>query len=457
MAETQVNSTGPPAAPARLSAPDKKPNPAPQRPPGVELKGDSGPRRVDASSRGLDASSRGLDAGSRGLDAGSELARGRARGPLDRMADGGVARDIGEPGTADSEAKRLDVHPWAGTAVEIFTRLPRASGAGGGSTLEQNQGLAQQLMSCFGALATDALLLGAAFGVSSGNKAELRENVAAALVRIATPALVALSSRSSARASLPVAVEANQVSSGGAPLAPPVRLKGKPTGYYPEESRCIHEPRFSNDGRLSCVRKHRFWTYDALLKALPKGNAREFESRADRQEGVWTKRYKTATVIAARAEGKFEIEDDYYSLPNRDEFGGLPSDKFIGTVVHETLQQAYLNHPPLARNAVVSEEGRRVCYFVGGKPGARPIPIPFWNLVTEDDRPEAINSLAYSLGSATWHLRPDIVDIDAKRIFEIKPIRSVHKGVLQLWRYVSNFRMAWTFDDINSRRRPGES
>jgi hypothetical protein len=72
--------------------------------------------------------------------------------------------------------------------------------------------------------------------------------------------------------------------------------------------------------------------------------------------------------------------------------------------------------------------------------------------VRETGAPDAISSLAWSLGYPAWHLRPDIVDIDDRKIFEIKPVRSAHKGVLQLWRYVSNFRMSWAFDDITTRR-----
>jgi hypothetical protein len=381
------------------------------------------------------------------------------RGTSDRRADRGVSRDIGEPGTAFSEATRLDALWWAGTAVQIFSRLPRGPGAGGGSTLEQNTGLAQQLMSCFGALATDSLLLGAAFGVPSGNKAELRDAVAGAVARLATPALVALSSRSTASQLPQVQVQRAPTDGPGpppaGPAASPLTVNGKTSGYYPQESRCIHGRGFSDSGRLSCVSKHRYWTYDTFRqspKVKAKGKVKEFTSRADIQQGIWSNRYAAATVIANRAQGRFEIDDDFYPLPNRDEYGGLPSDKLIGDVVHEHLQWTYLNHLQLASHAIVSEESRRVSYFVGGAPGARPISIPFWELVTKNPEPEAINSLAFSLGSPNWHLRPDIVDISSKQIFEIKPIRSVHKGVLQLWRYVSNFRMAWTYDDIVSRR-----
>jgi hypothetical protein len=385
----------------------------------------------------------------------SEAERGLDRGALDRMSDSGVVRDIGEPGTGDSQATRLDADWWAGTALAIFSRLPRAQGAGGGSTLEQNQGLANQLMACFGSLATDSSLLGMAFGVPAGSKVELREAVAAALARLTAPSVIAMSSGVSAAPRPQADTEFGAASVPAGPAPSPLSVNGKTSGHYPEESRCIHGKPFSNDGRLSCVTKHRYWTYDTFRQApiiKRKRGVREFERRADIQQATWKKRYQAATIIARRAEGKLDIDDDFYSLPNRDAYGGLPSDKFIGDVVHEYLQQRYLNHAQLADHAVVSEEGRRVCYFVGGKPGQRPIPIPFWYLVTGDPEPEAINSLAFSLGSSSWHLRPDIVDIDTKLIFEIKPIRSVHKGVLQLWRYVSNFRIAWTYDDIASRK-----
>lgn len=371
------------------------------------------------------------------------------------MSDAGTARDIGEPGISESEATQLTVGWWIGTAAEIFRRMPRAPGAGEGSRLEQDMGLAGQLMSCLGSLATNSLLLGSVFGVPSGNKAELRDAVAAALARIATPALSAWSSISSQRAPLDVTFKVDQIGMPGPQVAaPPVALKRKPTGHYPSESKCIHASDFSDSGRLSCVTKHRKWTYDTFIKAPQmKGYVREFAGRADIQTSIWRKRYDLAAYIAGRANGKFEIEDDYYSLPNRDQFGGLPSDKVIGDAVHEYLQMKYLDHARASKNAVVSEIDRKVYYFLGGPPGRRPIPIPFWDLVTDGKGPDVIESLAFSLGSKSWHLRPDIVDIDAKLFLEIKPIRSVHKGVLQLWRYVSNYRLAWIFDDIAYRQR----
>ena len=50
------------------------------------------------------------------------------RGTSDRRAERGVSRDIGEPGTAFSEATRLDELWWVGTAIQIFSRLPRRPG-----------------------------------------------------------------------------------------------------------------------------------------------------------------------------------------------------------------------------------------------------------------------------------------------------------------------------------------
>jgi hypothetical protein len=53
------------------------------------------------------------------------------------------------------------------------------------------------------------------------------------------------------------------------------------------------------------------------------------------------------------------------------------------------------------------------------------------------------------LGAAQWAFgdwRPDLIDFWENEIFEIKPVRTAHYGVLQLWRYTHNFNCALYFD-----------
>jgi hypothetical protein len=273
------------------------------------------------------------------------------------------------------------------------------------------------------------------------------------LSRLAAPVLAGVSARAPTQRPSEVARDTDQIGMGdsrSADVPEALAKKKKPTGFYTQESRYIHDRRLSDSVRLNGVTRHRRATYNAFIVYAGKEHAREFAARADIQEAIWKKRYAEAVTIAARAKGELEIDDDYFSLPNRDDFGGLPSDKLIGDVVHEALQTRYLSLPQLNKNNVVSEEGRRVTYFKSTISSGRRTAIPFWNLVTSSG-PDAINSLAFSLGSESWHLRPDIVDLDAKMMFEIKPIRSLHKGTLQMWRYISNFRLGWTMDDILNR------
>jgi hypothetical protein len=406
---------------------------------------------VESDADALAADQRATRVEPSGVD---ELERDRLRDPSGRPTSGDAARNIGEPGIADSPAATLDRSWWIGTAASIFSRLPGAPGAGEGSSPEQNVALAEKLMTIFGPIAENSRRLGKMFGVDSGEKGALRERLAASLSAIAAPAVDAWRSAPAAAPAAPPPVREQTIEiedigfAGAGVTAPPQALKRRPTGSYPSESKCIHDRRFKNEGRLSCVSKHRMMTYDVFRQAPQmEGLRRELQRRADLQQQLWTDRYWAAAYIAGRA-SEADIEDDFYSLPPNEQWGGLPSDKKIGQAVHEVLQERYLQYSGHRSRVIVSEIGQRVHVFGAADKGARPAPIPFWDLIPKDERHDEIGALAFSLGSESWHLRPDIVDMSARTMIEIKPIRSLHKGVLQLWRYLSNFRLAKAWDDL---------
>jgi hypothetical protein len=378
--------------------------------------------------------------------------RGRVRDPSGRLTSGDESRNIGEPGITDSPAATLGRSWWIGTAASIFSRLPGAPGAGEGSTPEQNAALAEKLMTIFGPVGENSRRLGKMFGVDSGEKSTLRERVAANLAAITAPTVDAWRSAPVAAAAPPIrehAIDVEDIGFAGAGVTPPPQaLKRRPIGSYPSESKCIHDRRFKNEGRLSCVSKHRLMTYEVFRQAPQmKGLHRELQRRADLQQQLWTDRYWAAAYIADKA-SEADIEDDFYSLPPNEQWGGLPSDKKIGIAIHEVLQERYLQYASHKSHEIVSEIDQHVYVFGAAEKGGRPAPVPFWDLIPNDERHDKIGALAFSLGSKSWHLRPDIVDMSARTMIEIKPIRSLHKGVLQLWRYLSNFRLAMAWDDL---------
>src|SRR5262249_32917044 len=157
----------------------------------------------------------------------------------------------------------------------------------------------------------------------------LRDRVAADLAAIATPAANAWIAAPSQLRVYEQSSPATEVPAAAPVVTPPPQaLKRRPTGYYPSESQCIHDRRFSNDGRLRCVTNHRLSTYETFRQAPQmKGLRRELQARADVQKQLWTDRYRIAAYIAGRAESPEDISDDYYSMPPNENWGGLPSER----------------------------------------------------------------------------------------------------------------------------------
>ncbi len=135
----------------------------------------------------------------------------------------------------------------------------------------------------------------------------------------------------------------------------------------------------------------------------------------------------------------------------------LPSDRFLGTLVHQEIQGDYLRRmppsPKVMERVVSTGQGSRwgtLAELIASGPIASIANLPFLELVWLD---MALETTAWSRKKQKWtsvRLRPDIVDFfpGFPEVYEIKPRRSVDEAVLQIYGYI----YAW--NQINDPMRP---
>ncbi|MDT3446044.1 hypothetical protein [Pseudofrankia sp. BMG5.37] len=305
--------------------------------------------------------------------------------------------------------------------------------------------LAKQLRTALGPRGADTeegLRRAFRFPAEAGGTLELRDAVAGRLAGLVRPTALAKIGERGDHSSEPAAV---------LPSVPP--SSPRPLARRPAVERSCEPVRGPFDQRRFNSALRRRKTAHDVFRFAPqlRRNAEQFERFVPLDEAVWSQRYWLAAQIASAASG-VDIEDDFHTCPpGTNRFGAEPvgrgSTFVIGNAVHAVLQARYLYHKDsgLMDHDVVAEN--LVFYGAAGEAFRRP-PEQLYESPDIEERPDVLGALAFALGLPPKRpLRPDLIDFTTGGIVEIKPIRSLQAGVLQLWQYVDNFNLAKFYDE----------
>ena len=370
---------------------------------------------------------------------------------------------MGEPGTPDERpagwGKALSKDWWYKTAQAILIRLVGFP-AGEGPPDDQAQRLADGLQIIFNAKEGADLGEREVRGFLGGTddpSDQLQIALGDKLVERCGPLLtrqIAQSVSSGISGGKPpsaaVAPSRRDPAGAGVPPAGATVRRPKPRGQPPFWwQRWID----AQDDRFETELAKRVSIYESCLEVLSPWNIPQFTKLPEVQvnEEYWRKLYKDALNVSKMSIGIPGADsDDAYHVPDLNLVrGSLQSFWLLGELVHAQWQFEYMDAE--IHNDVIAE----YLFSAGLSPhnvGRNRGEFEDWRYKSPKD-PEEVSDL----GALLWAYgdprdtqdkpwRPDIIDLSKRRVFEIKPLRTAHLGVLQLWRYVHNFNCALMFD-----------
>jgi hypothetical protein len=195
--------------------------------------------------------------------------------------------------------------------------------------------------------------------------------------------------------------------------------------------------------KFETERDDRVVIFQTFLEGVSGSNRKVFAGIPAVQPNVddWKRLFDRALAIAQTAIGMpAGANDDAYhfdSMPSVPP--NLRSFWLLGELVHAQWQFEYMDAEK--SHDIVAE----YLFSKGAAPRKPNLRGQFrdWRRIRSDpEYADQIGAIQWSFGN--W--RPDIIDLADNHIFEIKPVRTAHYGVLQLWRYCHNYNCAQYFD-----------
>ncbi len=167
----------------------------------------------------------------------------------------------------------------------------------------------------------------------------------------------------------------------------------------------------------------------------------------------WKSMFDSARAIAQLAIGipGDESDDAYHFARHLDVPVGLRSHWLLGELVHAQWQFEYMDaelYSDILAEFLFSKGAPK------GRSGRVRGPLRDYRTIRRSvEEPDQFGAAQWAFGN--W--RPDIIDFARSMIFEIKPLRTAHHGVLQLWRYAHNFNCAYYFDWLEKPGAQGKA